>query len=118
MSDNLILRYHDHIITVGQNRPVVTIGRQIHNDIVVSDSPVSRSHARIEYRRTAFLLIDQSSNGTYIHEHGKNMVHVKQLEMPLNGHGIISLGKKPGSNLSYAIHYQNCEPPRLQSEVF
>jgi class 3 adenylate cyclase len=111
MPANLILQYHDNIITVNQNRPVVTIGRQIHNDIVVTDSPVSRSHARVEYRRNTVLLIDQSSNGTYIHEHGKKMIHVKQFEMPLTGNGIISLGRKPDSNMSYAIHYNNKNQP-------
>ena len=104
---SLVLQYHDHTITVEQNRPVVTLGRQNHNDIVVCDGPVSRSHARIEYRRGKFLLIDQSTNGTYIQEQGKKMIRVKQLEMPLNGDGIISLGREPDPDMSFVIRYEN-----------
>ncbi len=103
---NLILQYHDTIVTVDRNRPVVTLGRQIHNDIIVDDSPVSRSHARIEYRRGKFFLVDQSTNGTYIHEEGKERVRVRQTEMPLTGKGIISLGTKLGSDSSFAIFYE------------
>jgi len=103
---SLILSYNNNITTVEQNRPVVTLGRQSHNDIIVCDSPVSRSHARVEYRRGKFLIIDQSTNGTYIHEDGKKTISLKQIEMPLNGSGIISLGKKPEPDSSFAIHYE------------
>lgn len=104
---SLVLQYCDHTITVEQNQPVVMLGRQNHNDIVVCDRPVSRSHARIEYQGGKFLLIDQSTNGTYIQEQGKKMIRVKQLEMPLNGDGIISLGREPDPGSSFVIRYQN-----------
>ena len=103
---SLILRYKDTITTVGQGRPVVTLGRQSHNDIIVCDNPVSRSHARVEYRGGKFLIIDQSTNGTYIHEDGEKTISVKQIEVPLNGSGIISLGRKPERDLPFAIHYE------------
>jgi len=102
----LILRYNDSITTVEQSRPSVTLGRQSHNDIIVSDSHVSRSHAKIEYRRGKFVIIDQSTNGTYVHEKGKKLISLTKIEMPLNGSGIISLGRKPETDLSFAIHYE------------
>jgi class 3 adenylate cyclase len=101
---SLVLRYHDNVITVDVNRPIVTLGRQMHNDIVVIDIPVSRSHARIEYRGGRFLLIDESTNGTYLNEHGKKRF-LKHSERYLIGDGIISLGKMPDPNLSFSIHY-------------
>jgi len=103
---SLILSYNDNIITVEQNRPVVTLGRQSHNDIIVCDSPVSRSHARVECRRGKFFIIDQSTNGTYVYEDGKKSIRVKQVEVPLNGSGIISLGRKPEPDSPFAIHYE------------
>jgi class 3 adenylate cyclase len=101
---SLILHYRDHVITVDVNRPIVTLGRQTHNDIVVNDIPVSRSHARIEYRGGRFLLIDESTNGTYLALQGKKRF-LKHSERYLVGDGTISLGKTPDPNLSFAIHY-------------
>lgn len=59
------------MIEMDESRPSATLGRQLHNDIVVKDKGVSRSHARIEYNRGKFILIDQSTNGTYVLLQGK-----------------------------------------------
>ena len=82
-------------VEIDQDHPVLTIGRQAHNDLIVDDGRVSRSHARIEYKRGKFLLIDQSSNGTYILPEGGKNTKVRRDETPLFGHGIISLGRMP-----------------------
>ncbi len=103
---SLILCCNDNTTTVDQNQPNITLGRQSHNDIIVCDSHVSRTHARIEYRRGKFVIIDQSTNGTYIQEHGKKTISLTKIEMPLTGSGIISLGRKPETDSSFAIHYE------------
>jgi len=47
----------------------VTLGRATTNDIILSDSRISRRHARLECSSTGCTLIDQgSSNGTYVNE--------------------------------------------------
>ena len=46
------------------------MGRGPENEFVIPDPLASRVHARIEYRRDRFLLIDQSLNGTYVQMHG------------------------------------------------
>jgi class 3 adenylate cyclase len=52
--------------TICQSLPVISMGRDSANEIVVNDPRVSRIHARIELRKDRFILVDQSTNGTYI----------------------------------------------------
>ncbi len=93
-------------INVNQEKPAATLGRQVHNDIVVNDGPVSRSHARIEYRRGKFVLIDQSSNGTFVVIQGKKEVDLLRDETTLLGEGIIGLGRRVEPDSPVAIHYK------------
>jgi len=101
----LELRFHDHIIEISRERPAATMGRQRHNDLVVQDNRVSRSHARFEYRNGKFLLIDQSTNGTYVFIVGKKGMNLKQDELPIHGSGIIGLGRKVTPDSPQAIHF-------------
>jgi adenylate cyclase len=43
-----------------------TIGRGEKNNLVVDQDRVSRSHADIEFRQGKFILVDGSTNGTYL----------------------------------------------------
>jgi len=46
---------------------VVTIGREIGNDIVISDPEVSRKHARLQAQEGGYIIEDAGSmNGTYV----------------------------------------------------
>jgi hypothetical protein len=49
-------------------------------------------HARIERRRDKFVLIDQSSNGTYITVDGEPEIHLKREEIILRGRGRVCFG--------------------------
>jgi adenylate cyclase len=99
------IQFHDQLVKVDENSPSVSLGRQSHNEVVVNDNRVSRSHARIEYRRGKFVLIDQSTNGTYVVIQGKKKVNLKRDEAQLLGNGIISLGREVDPDSPTAIHY-------------
>ncbi len=99
------LTFQGEVVTVDQNRPSVTLGRQSHNDVVVNDGRVSRSHARIEYRRGKFILIDQSTNGTFALIQGKKSITLRRDEAALLGKGIIGLGREVTEESPVAIHY-------------
>ncbi len=88
------LKLEDQILEVGKDRSRITLGRQRHNDLVVNDIRVSRTHARIEYRRGKFILIDQSTNGTYAEGPEEYNIHLRRDEIPLSGSGVISLGRE------------------------
>jgi len=102
----LKLQFQDRIIEVDESRPVLTLGRQKHNDLIFKGERVSRSHARIEHRKGRFVIIDKSSNGTYIIFEGKKKIHLKREEAQLVGKGVIFLGKKPDDDVSEAIHFE------------
>ena len=88
----------DQRVEIGKDRSFINIGRQRHNDLVVDDIRVSRTHARIEYRRGKFILIDQSTNGTYAQDQGGKNIHLRRDETPLSGSGVISLGREVDSS--------------------
>ena len=48
-------------------RTAVTIGRAEDNDIIVKGNLISRLHARIELNKARFMLVDQRTNGTFVH---------------------------------------------------
>jgi adenylate cyclase len=79
-------------VRVDQDHPVLTLGRQTYNDIVINSNRISRSHTRIEYRKGKFILIDQSTNGTYVLLNNKDSL-IRRDEIQLLGDGYISLGE-------------------------
>lgn len=99
------LKFQGSTVQVDQNRPSVTLGRQSHNDVVVNDGRVSRTHARIEYRRGKFILIDQSTNGTFALIQRKKNITLRRDEATLFGSGIIGLGREVTDESPVAIHY-------------
>ena len=86
------LRYGPREIELGESRSSVTLGRDQQNDVVIGDKMASRMHARIERRRDKFVLIDQSSNGTYVRIDGEPEIQVRREEMILRGRGRVSFG--------------------------
>ena len=54
-------------VELSHDRPSLQMGRGIENDFVIPEPLASRAHARIEFRRERFVLIDQSINGTFVH---------------------------------------------------
>jgi adenylate cyclase len=81
------------------------MGRGPENEFVVPDPMASRVHARIEYRRDRFLLIDQSLNGTYLQMHGMKEVALRRDETVLEKSGIISLGKSTTENRECCLEF-------------
>ena len=101
----LELIFNDTTFEVSDTHPVATLGRQDQNDVVVNDSRVSRFHARIEYRKEKYILIDQSTNGTYVAEHGMDAVLLMRDEIQLDGSGVIDLCNEGTALSPTAIHY-------------
>lgn len=89
---SLVLRYEGVEIVLGPDRPCLTLGRDPTNDVVVVTRRASRVHARIEWRRDKFVLVDQSTNGTYVSAEPGGDVFVRLEELPLRGHGAIGFG--------------------------
>ncbi len=95
----------DTVMTVDESRPTLTIGRLPANDLVLRYAGISRMHAKIEHRRGKFVLLDASSNGTYVHISGQEVVYIKHDELQLHGEGIICPGRSATPQSPGAIHY-------------
>jgi pSer/pThr/pTyr-binding forkhead associated (FHA) protein len=74
------------------HRPTLSLGRGQGNDLVIRDAQASRTHAQIEFRHSCFVLMDQSSNGTYVATEESGSLLVKRDEIVLRGRGRLSFG--------------------------
>jgi pSer/pThr/pTyr-binding forkhead associated (FHA) protein len=82
------------------------MGRGRDNDIVVSDTFASTTHASIECRGDRFYLVDRSSNGTFVGDQGMRDELVSKRETLLFGSGLIGLGRSPATEADRCIRFE------------
>jgi adenylate cyclase len=107
----LVLSLEGTQIEMGPERRKVTFGRDHEADFTLGDHAVSRAHAMIERRRERFVLIDHSSNGTYVSFDGKPESRVHREELPLFDHGWIAFGA-PRAQATQVVEFRCVEGPR------
>jgi hypothetical protein len=93
-------------IILSADRPTATLGRDANCDIVIRDPRASRSHGRIERRRDKFVLVDQSTNGTYVTVLGETEFALKREETILRGRGRLSFGHAHGEDGSEVLEFE------------
>ena len=93
-------------LELGSGRPVLHMGRGPENEFVIPDPLASRVHARIEFRRDRFLLIDQSLNGTYVQMQGAVETVLRRDEIVLDSSGLISLGKSTAAQQQLCVRFK------------
>lgn len=71
----------------------LSIGRDESCDMTIDAKFASRSHVNLECRRGKFVLVDHSTNGTYIKPSKQDDIFIRREELPLFGEGYISLGE-------------------------
>jgi len=89
------LKHHQNTLVLDEKRPVILLGRELGNDIVIIDPRASRQHARIERRREGFMLIDVSTNGCFVVIEGQKEQCIKDAALPLTGSGRFGCGFSP-----------------------
>jgi len=82
----------DQTLILNEARPVVRLGRDTGADLKVGDSRASRRHAEIELRGDRFILVDRSSNGTFVSIEGEKEFLLSRGEAVLRDQGHIALG--------------------------
>jgi len=104
-TSRITLSFRDTTVVVDDRKKNINMGRADDNDLVVKGNLISRIHARVEKRRGKFLLVDQSTNGTFLQNARGEETFVRRDSTELFGEGIIGLGRvaKPGTPL--AIHF-------------
>lgn len=82
------------------------LGRAENCNLVVPGNLASRQHARIEFRRGKYILIDQSTNGTWVRTQDGKDVYLRREELPMMGTGTISLGEETRDDNPALIHFR------------
>ena len=101
----LRLKFLGQEIVVDEHRSGIAIGRAEENDVVVKGNLISRLHARIEFSRNKFLLVDQSTNGTFVTTREGEEAFVRRDSMQLKGEGLIGFGRVPEAGSSLTLRY-------------
>jgi class 3 adenylate cyclase len=92
----------------GSGKGAVTLGRDATCDIVLDDRKASRQHAKIERRRDKFVLVDHSSNGTFVQIAGEAEMGLRREELILRGRGRIALGHRTSDPEASVVEF-SCE---------
>lgn len=101
----LHLKYLGKELSLNLGSAAISLGRDDQCDFIIDSNHASRLHARIEIRRGKFVIIDQSTNGTFVKTSDGEKLYLRREDSPLLGNGVISLGVNPDQDDSYHIHF-------------
>lgn len=105
----LTLRFQGHELVLREDgRKSATLGRGDDNDVIIKGNLISRLHARIELNRSRFVLVDESTNGTFIQRADGEEIYVRRDSAQLTDSGLIGLGRVAARGTPLAIEY-SCE---------
>jgi len=104
-SHRLRVVFQDQEYVLDEQHPQLALGRADENDIVIKGTLISRQHARIESKRSGFLLVDQSTNGSFVTSSDGNESFVRRDSMQLTGEGMIGLGRAPDAASPLTVHF-------------
>ncbi len=100
------LSFRGQSIEVSDKRKSVTLGRADDNDLVIKGNLISRIHAKVEMRRGKIIVVDQSTNGTFLMNMQGDETFVRRDSTQLHGEGTIGLGRAEEPGASLAIHFK------------
>jgi len=96
-------------LLVDEATPLLEIGRDETNNLTLSADCVSRHHLQLRCKDGQILLIDNSTNGTYINREDHNPMFVRRDTLVLEGCGLLGVGATPvlddSHTMSFSIHY-------------
>ncbi len=103
------LSFRDQTIEVSDQRKSVSLGRADDNDLVIKGNLISRIHAKVEMRRGKIMIIDQSTNGTFLLNLQGDETFVRRDTAELHGEGTIGLGRAEEPGASLAVNFKTIE---------
>ncbi|MGB0846305.1 MAG: adenylate/guanylate cyclase domain-containing protein [Thiolinea sp.] len=106
--EQILLLYNGEKITVKKEDMPLTIGRSEAADLTITFIMTSREHCILDYRHGKFVLIDRSTNGTYVIPSGRSPVYLRREETPLSNSGKISFSQSFYTEGAHILHY-SCE---------
>lgn len=101
----LFLTYHEDLNELNSKAKSFSIGRDNDANLTILSEFVSRHHASIIYRKGKFVLIDKSTNGTFVKQQGGKEIYIQQEEYPISGCGLICMGKSISPSNEHLIYF-------------
>jgi class 3 adenylate cyclase len=102
----LVLRFQgQEVVLQPDGLRSVTLGRADENDVTVKGNLISRVHARIELKKSRYMIIDESTNGTFVQRDDGEEVYVRRDSAQLSGTGLIGLGRVASRGMPLAVEY-------------
>lgn len=98
-------------------RSSLSIGRDRSNDLVLASPSASRFHARIEWRKRAFYIIDRSTNGTVIVREGGRAKTLRRERLRIHGSGTFGIGGSPDDDIEEPIRFEFHAAKRPRSKT-
>jgi class 3 adenylate cyclase len=108
-ASKLLVSFRDQSVELNDQRKSVNLGRADDNELVIKGNLISRIHAKVEMRRGKFVLIDQSTNGTFLLNIQGEETFVRRDTADLAAEGTIGLGRTEQPGAALAIHYKIIE---------
>jgi len=107
---SLKLIYRANIFVVDHAHPSLQLGRGDNNEVVVVSLFASRVHARVEARGGQFVLVDLSSNGTFVlpdeaQEVQPPEIRLQQEELVLSGRGWLGMGRSAAKHGDHSVRF-------------
>jgi adenylate cyclase len=104
----VVFGYGDTSVAVDAERPVVSIGRAPHNDLVIRKDLISRQHLSAQFSRGRCTVTDNSTNGSVVVMDDGTRFDLKRDSLRLSGSGVIIPGKPEQHDAAFAISFR-CE---------
>jgi hypothetical protein len=110
----LKLIYRANIFVVDRTHPALQMGRGDSNDIVIVSLFASRVHARVEARDGQFVLVDLSSNGTFVllddpsgeeSDSQAPELRLREEELVLTGRGWLGMGRSASKHGDHSVRF-------------
>ncbi|MBL4868369.1 MAG: adenylate/guanylate cyclase domain-containing protein [Pseudomonadales bacterium] len=99
------LRYQNSLTQICKDQPSIVMGRGKQCELLIHSPQASRAHAKLISRRGKVVLVDQSTNGTFVKGVRGEEIFVHLEECPLAENGAISLGLPVSKNQDHLIHF-------------
>ncbi|MFV2060016.1 MAG: FHA domain-containing protein [Gammaproteobacteria bacterium] len=101
----IFLTYHENLNELNSKIESFSIGRDNSSGLTILSEFVSRHHASIIFRKGKFVIVDKSTNGTFIKPQGGKEVYIQQEDYPISGCGLICLGKSISPSNEHLIYF-------------
>lgn len=88
----LKLEFRGKDIMFPPSASLLAIGRDPAGEVALTGKNASRRHARIEFRRNQYFLVDESTNGTFVTFDGDAELLLRREQVLLRGAGLMSFG--------------------------